>query len=209
MRSTGTPAATPNPNNAPALAPTTRSIGMPASCSTAIAPAWAQPRTPPAPRTRPTRLPADEVEEEVDDATNKGCHWDCDDPGQDDIQADTPSYCSRLVCRACAEDRTGHHMRRTHRQSQLRCPFDDEGRDHLSVESFRRFNLVESGPHRADNPPATRIRSQRHGRGRSHDDPEGDGKGRQEVTCDQRQRNQSHRLLCVVGAVTEGDKRGR
>src|SRR5579859_2981759 len=38
----------------PTLAPTTRSIGTPALPSTSMTPAWAQPRIPPAPRTRPT-----------------------------------------------------------------------------------------------------------------------------------------------------------
>ncbi len=127
------------------------------------------------------------------------------------IRPATPQRTSapRLAPRPVPIDRPGRHLRRGEREAEVARREDHRGRCALGGHALGRADLDQALAHRADDPPAADVGAERD-RERAGDlDPERDRPGVGPVAArDQRQGDHAHRLLGVVGAVSQRDQRG-
>ena len=106
----------------------------------------------------------------------------------------------------------GRHVGGRQRHARGAGAQDDRGRRCLGGEALRRLDLDQTLAERADDAPAADVGAEADGERAAEDDPE-----RQAVLLhvagqvaggDERERDDAHRLLGVVGAVRQRDQRG-
>ena len=134
-----------------------------------------------------------------------------DQPGDRHPAGDRPAHLGTRLADAAAQDRTGRHVGGRQGHARGAGAQDDRGRRRLGGQALRRLDLDETLAESADDTPATDVGAEADRERAAEDDPE-----RQAVLLhvagqvaggDEGERDDTHRLLRVVGAVRQRDER--
>ena len=129
-------------------------------------------------------------------------------PGEGHLPRDAPVHGGDPATRPGADDRAGGDLRGGQREAEVRRGEDDRSGARSGGEALRRLDLADAHAEGLDDPPPTRIGAERDRETRRDDDPERrTGVGGQHTGGGQRQRDDPHGLLRIVGAVGERDHR--
>ena len=135
-----------------------------------------------------------------------------EDPGDDDVAGHAPAHGRHALGRARPHHGAGDRVGGGEREADVRGREDHRRAGALGREALGRVHLDDAAAHRPDDPPAARRRCRARSRSRPTTTTQfgvvGVARGRCAVG-DQRERDDAHRLLRVVGAVGEREQAAR
>ena len=145
---------------------------------------------------------------------SKGAHdagsREGDKPRDDHLACNAPVHLAALLSKTRADDGSGAHLRGREREAHMRGDENRSRRSRLCGETLRSRDLGQALAKRADDAPAAHVGAKSDGEAADGDDPQLRTRtGRLEAHGDQRQRDDAHRLLGVVGTMGERDEARR
>src|SRR4051812_18945338 len=136
-------------------------------------------------------------------------HGDGQDPGDEDATGDAPADRPGALASPHAHDRARDHLRRRHRHPEMGRADEDGGTRRLRRETVNGLELGDPLTHRAHDPPAPDGSAGGQRRRRDDDHPRRDLDLGDDAGGEQREGDDAHGLLGVVGSVGECHERGR
>src|SRR3954447_4991334 len=149
------------------------------------------------------------VEDDPRHGPEDGRHGDGQDPGDEDATSDAPPDRPCALARADAHDRARDDLGGRHRHPEMGGPEQDRGAGGPRRDPVDRLKLGDPLAHRPHDPPPADGRARRQRRGGHDDHPRRHLDLGNDAGGEQRQRDDAHRLLRVVGSVGERHECGR